>query len=328
MRRKKIRVYQVAFSAKEKLYALKLLKRYPIEFVAHRYHCSVRSIYRWRKAFDGTLESLAPRYCAPHTKHPKAHTEEEIKNIYNLIRRNPEIGLNELYGKLITNYAYTRHPASLYRFLRKQGFYKNRPKFKVYKPQQYDTPPNAGAKIQVDVKVVPRVCYVGEYKEERMFYQYTAIDEATRQRFIWPYQEQNVDSTVDFLFRAIKFFGYKPKIVQTDNGQEFTFTQPPLDGRIHTFDKYCQKLGIVHQLIRPRTPRHNGKVERSHRNDNQRFYKKLRFYSYEDLIVQMSAYLKRSNNIPISILRSFDNKKGWLTPNQKREELFSLGMVA
>ena len=329
MRRKtRIKVYQVAFSAKEKMFALRLLKRQSIEFVAHRYHCSVRSIYRWRKLFDGTIESLSPKYCAPHTPHPSAHQEEEIKNIYNLIRRNPGIGLNELYGKLITNYSYSRHPASLYRFLRKRGFYLQRPKIKVYKPQIYDTPLNAGAKMQVDVKVVPRNCYVGEYREERRFFQYTAIDEATRQRFIYPYQEQNVDSTIDFIFRAIKFFGYKPKIIQTDNGQEFTFIQPPADGRLHTFDKVCQKLGIVHQLIKPRTPRHNGKVERSHRNDNQRFYKNLRFYSYQDLVIQMTAYLKRSNNIPISILRSTDNKKGWLSPNQKRAELFSLGMIA
>lgn len=327
-RKTKEKVYQVAFSAKEKMFALRLLKKQSFEFVAHRYHCSVRSLYRWRKKFDGTLESLSPKYCAPHTTHPMAHKPEEIKHIFDLVKRNPNIGLNELYGKLITKYAYTRHPTSLYRFLRKQGYYINRPKFKVYQPQKYDTPLFAGTKWQLDVKVVPRKCYVGEFREEKSFYQYTVIDEATRQRFIWPYQEQNVDSTVDFLYRAIKFFGYKPKIIQTDNGAEFTFTQPPTDGRMHTFDKYCLRLGITHQLIKPRTPRHNGKVERSHRNDNQRFYKHLRFYSYQDLVVQMSAYLKRSNNIPISILRTVDNKKGWLTPNQKRVELLSMNMLA
>lgn len=327
-RKTKVKVYQVAFSAKEKMFALRLLRRQPIEFVAHRYHCSVRSIYRWQKNFDGTLNSLEPKFCAPRTPHPKAHKPEEIKNIFNLIKRNPGIGLNELYGKLITNYSYSRHPASLYRFLRKNGYYKNNQKFKVYKPQKYDTPTKLGAKWQLDVKVVPYNCYVGAYRQEKRFYQYTMIDEATRQRFLYPYQEQNVDSTIDFSIRAIKFFGYKPKIIQTDNGQEFTFIIPPSDGRLHTFDKLCNKLGILHQLIKPRTPRHNGKVERSHRNDNQRFYKHLKFYSYEDLINQMSAYLKRSNNIPISTLKTIDCKKGWLSPNQKREELLSLRMIA
>ena len=52
----------------------------------------------------------------------------------------------------------------------------------------------------------------------------------------------------------------------------------------------------------PRTPWHNGKVERSHRNDNKRFYKYLSFYSYDDLINQMKKYLYRSNRLPIQTL--------------------------
>ncbi|MCI6360349.1 MAG: integrase core domain-containing protein, partial [Eubacterium coprostanoligenes] len=76
----------------------------------------------------------------------------------------------------------------------------------------------------------------------------------------------------------------------------------------------CNELHINHKLIRPRTPWHNGKVERSHRNDQERFYNYLSFYSYDDLIVQMKQYLKRSNNIPMSVL-------GWKSPLQKRAEL-------
>lgn len=77
---------------------------------------------------------------------------------------------------------------------------------------------------------------------------------------------------------------------------------------------YCNQLDIKHQLIRPRTPRHNGKVERSHRNDNEGFYKYLSFYSYDDLIIQMKKYLYRSNQLPMQTL-------GWLTPVEKRREL-------
>ena len=68
----------------------------------------------------------------------------------------------------------------------------------------------------------------------------------------------------------------------------------------------------------------NGKVERSHRSDNERFYRFLSFYSLEDLRLQMKAYLKRSNNIPMSVLKSLDGKESWLTPNQKRKELMSI----
>ena len=81
---------------------------------------------------------------------------------------------------------------------------------------------------------------------------------------------------------------------------------------------------IEHKLIRPRTPRHNGKVERSHRSDNERFYRWLKFYDFDDLLKQMQAYLKRSNNIPISTLKSRDGQIKWLTPKEKRAELLLL----
>ena len=68
--------------------------------------------------------------------------------------------------------------------------------------------------------------------------------------------------------------------------------------------------------IRPRTPRHNGKVERSHRNDNERFYSFLSFYSLEDLIKQGTQYLKRSNNIPMQVLN-------YLTPIEMRQKLLT-----
>ena len=110
----------------------------------------------------------------------------------------------------------------------------------------------------------------------------------------------------------IKYFGYIPQVIQTDNGGEFTnFANTK---RVHIFDLFCKKYGIVHKLIRPRTPWHNGKVERSHRKDQERFYNYLKFFSLEDLQKQMAAYLKRSNNIPIATL-------GWKTPIEVRKEL-------
>lgn len=322
--RKQKKIYKYAYTKEEKLKALKLLKISTIEFVAHRYHCSVRSLYRWKKQYDGTIESLENKFSRKDMLHPNRHTKEEIKNIKNLIKRNPNIGLNELYGKLRLNYAYTRHPMGLYNFLRKNGWYGKVKKKEIYKPQPYDTPIHIGEKWQLDVKYVPRECYVGDFKNERRFYQYTVIDEATRERFIYPYQEQIATNTVDFIKRAIIYFGYQPNIIQTDNGSEFTYTRQTKNSQEHLFDKYCRENNIEHKLIRPRTPRHNGKVERSHRSDNERFYKCLKFYSYEDLIFQMKAYLKRSNNIPMSVLQTRDKKQNWLTPKQKRKELLLL----
>ncbi len=321
---KKIKVYyKVAFTAEEKLNALKLLKCSTIEFVSHRYHCSVRSIYRWKKRYDGTVASLHPNFCRKNMLHPNRHTDEKIKHIKDFIKRNPNIGLNELYGKLRLFYSYMRHPASLYRFLRKNGYYASVKQKVKYKPQPYDTPIHIGEKWQLDVKFVPSKCFAKNELNIR-YYQYTVIDEATRERFIYPYQDLCAQSTVDFIKRAIIYFGYKPNIIQTDNGAEFTYIRQTKDDRMHLFDLYCLQNNIKHTTIRPRTPRHNGKVERSHRNDNERFYSKLKFYSFDDLLKQMQVYLKRSNNIPNSRLKTRDGKNSWLTPMQKRKELLLL----
>jgi len=306
-------------TTKEKYKIVKLLQTQNIEFISIRYHISVRTLYRWKAKFDGTPQSLDNKSSKPHTKHPNAHTDKEIRNITTLIRRNPQIGLNELYGKLRLNYGYTRNPVSLYRYLKRNGYYTNKSIRKPYVPKPYDTPVNIGEKMQLDVKYVPLECRTVRSDHSERYYQYTIIDEATRQRFIYAYRECNGNTTVDFVTRAFKFFGYVPKIIQTDNGAEFTYIKET--ERVHIFDRFCCRYGIRHQLIRPRTPRHNGKVERSHRNDNERFYKYLKFYSFDDLQHQMELYLKRSNNIPISTLKSLDGKQKFLTPLEKRKEL-------
>ena len=192
------------------------------------------------------------------------------------------------------------------------GCFVNKEKHEKYTPKKYDTPKQLGIKWQLDVKFVPTSCYSG--KDKQKFYQYTVIDEASRERFIYPYMEHSSYSTIDFIKRAIVYFGYKPKTIQTDNG--FEFTHGSKTNRVHPFDVLCNSLSIEHKLIKPRTPRHNGKFERSHRNDQNRFYNYLSFYSYDDLIQQMKSYLKRSNNIPMQIL-------GWISPIQKRNQLKS-----
>ena len=294
-----------------KYYSVKLYRQgYSISFVCRRYKISKSSLLRWNKKFNGTKESLIDKSHKPLTPHPNAHTPEEVKWIKDLIRRNPNISLCELYGKLRVEKGYSRTAPGLFRFLRKINFYINKEIHKKYEPKKYDTPTELGIKWQMDVKYVPKECYTGTIPDK--FYQYTIIDEASRERFIYPYKEQSSFSTVDFVKRAIVYFGYIPNIIQTDNGQEFTHLKKT--NITHPLDDLLNQLNITHQLIRPRTPRHNGKVERSHRNDQNRFYNNLKFYSYDDLIQQMKAYLKRSNNIPMQVL-------GWISPNEKRNKL-------
>ncbi|MCM1309223.1 MAG: DDE-type integrase/transposase/recombinase [Butyrivibrio sp.] len=296
---------------KTRLYAVKLYRSgSDVSFVCRRYHISKSSLMRWNKRYDGTDDSLRDRSHRPHSPHRTAHTEDELNLIRCYFRRNPEISLCELYGKLLSR-GYSRNYGSLYRVCVRLGFLKRPPSSKErHKPQVYHTPDKPGIKWQLDVKYVPTACCSGSVPQR--YYQYTVIDEATRERFIYPYMEQSGYSTCDFVRRAIVHFGYKPRIIQTDNGAEFT--NIARTKRIHAFDVLCSRLGIAHKLIRPRTPRHNGKVERSHRNDQERFYNHMHFYSYDDLKLQMQRYLRRSNNIPMQVL-------GWLSPIQKRREL-------
>ena len=81
-------------------------------------------------------------------------------------------------------------------------------------------------------------------------------------------------------------------------------------------DEFCINNNIYHHKIRPRTPRHNGKVERSNRNDNERFNSFLSFNHLEDLKKQETKYLKDSNNIQMQVLN-------YLTPIEMRQKLLN-----
>ncbi len=313
-------ISRIPHEIKTKLYAVQTYRntKCSVGFICRKYHCSKASLMRWNKRYDGTIESLINKSHRPLSKHPNSHSDTEITNIKNLIKRNPHIGLNELYTKLVTNYNYKRHCTSLYRILRSIGFYNKIIKpVKKYIPKTYHTPLCIGEKWQMDVKYIPSDCNANK-KDDFKYFQYTVIDEASRKRFIYPYKEQTSYSTCDFIMRAIKYFGYTPKCIQTDNGFEFTYFKDTK--RTHPVDELLNSLGVIHKHIKPRTPRHNGKVERSHRNDSERFYRYLKFYSFDDLLKQMTKYLYKSNNILSSVL-------GWKSPVQKEQQLISEGLI-
>ena len=301
---------------KTRIYAVEMYRNCgDIQYVCRKYHISRISLWRWNKKYDGTKESLEDGSHRPHSKHPTEHTDKEMKWINDLIRRNPHITLNEIWYKLKLNKGYKRKPTSLYRVLRRIGYYNNGEIKSTSRKhnQEYHTPKGLGEKWQIDVKYVPNECKTKEIPKDKRYYQYTCIDEASRERFLHWYEEHTEQNTVDFVKRCIKYYGYKPEEIQTDNGKEFSYNRSDIR-KEHPMSKLVNILGIRHHKIRPRTPEHNGKVERSHRNDNERFYSYLKFYSFEDLKRQGKAYMQRSNNIPMAVLN-------YLTPKEKRKQL-------
>lgn len=316
----------VKYSAKEKEKALKmwLVEKEDIFRVSKKFKCTERSLWRWKAQYNGTLESLTNRSSRPITPHKLSHNESERAAIVAIFAEHPDISYTEALGILRTEYAYKRTYGGFYRYVVKNHL-RGAPvkQNDEYTPQPYDTPEHIGVKWQMDVKYVPRACNRGKFAKE-WIYQYTAIDEATRERFLFPYKEKSGYSTVDFVKRAIVYFGYAPQTIQTDNGTEFTNPKGTGEGKKHALDILLDRLGIRHQLIRVYTPRHNGKVERSHRTDSEFFYKTLTFETYEELKEKMAAWVVRYNNRPHSSLRNKEGKRAWLTPLQKREQLIEL----
>ena len=152
-------------------------------------------------ALDGTVASLACQSRRPH-RHPNQHTAAELKLIRDMRRRNPELGMIELWHRLRQR-GYTRRPESLFRVMRKMGLFPAEKPKKQHKPKPYTQMTRPGERVQVDVKVVPRRCIADS--DLRLF-QYTAIDEFTRLRFLAAYPEQSTYSSADFLRRLTEWY--------------------------------------------------------------------------------------------------------------------------
>ena len=296
-------------------YRLSLLKyadKYGVTKAAIKYKTNRQYIYRWKKRFDGSMESLRDRSRRPH-HHPNQHTPEEIKLITDMRRRNPHAGLVIFWVKLMQR-GYSRSMTGLYRFLKKQGFMAVHPPNPKYIPKPYEQMVYPGQRMQVDVKFVPSACLKNSKVIGKKFFQYTAIDEYSRWRFVEAFEEQNTYSSAQFVDHLVKAFPFPIECIQTDNGTEFTNRFTSHKDKPTLFQVHLEQHGIQHKRIRPYTPRHNGKVERSHRKDNERFYATHQFYSFEDFAKQLKEYNRKDyNHFPMRPL-------GWKTPNQVRKD--------
>jgi transposase InsO family protein len=118
--------------------------------------------------------------------------------------------------------------------------------------------PLPGHRIQVDVKFLEKI---GE--PNKKYYQFTAVDDCTRLRVLKVYDRNSQQNAMRFIDEALSRLPFRAEVIQTDNGSEFGS-----QFHWHLLDK-----GIGHVYIRPHRPRLNGKVERSHRIDEEEFYR-------------------------------------------------------
>lgn len=167
-----------------------------------------------------------------------------------------------------------------------------------------------GDLVEIDIKYVPDLI------SGKQYYQFTAIDCASRWRYLEIYDDCGNGSTINFLNKLIAVAKFRIRAIKTDNGSCFTNrytgyqkSANPLNPKLHPLDLVCQKLNIIHYLIDPGKPAQNGKVERSHRTDQEMFYDRHKFKTVLGLKRALKTWNNYYNNLEHCALDG-------LTPNE------------
>lgn len=232
------------------------------------YGISRQLFYRWQRRFDAEgVEGLKDRSRRPHHSPNQTHPEIVGKIIY--LRKNYHFGPNKISMYLKRYHEVDVSASGVWRILKRLEMnrlpanQKHKAHDKRWKRYEKQLP---GHRVQMDVKFIEPVAGADmRGKRRKKYYQFTAIDDCTRLRVLRVYPTLNQDTAIQFADYVIQRLPFKVEIIQTDNGSEFG-----TKFHWHVLDK-----GVGHVYIKPRTPRLNGKVERSHRIDNEEFYRLL-----------------------------------------------------
>jgi transposase InsO family protein len=211
-----------------------------------------------------------------HSRRPLSHprkTPQEIVDRIIVLRKQTNYGPERLQFHLKLQYNINIAKSSIGHILKRENLIPpRRLKHRKKHPKRYQMP-NPGDLLQMDVKYLP-------YRiKGQQHYQYTALDDCTRWRFAKIYYELSVNNTEAFFKELLKSAPFKIKTTQTDNGVEFTYrfvSDPKCVDKLpkqHPLDLLCEKHNIRHKLIPPGQCELNGKVERSHRIDEEEFYR-------------------------------------------------------
>lgn len=254
-----------------------------------------RSLERWVAAYKKQGEAALE----PRSTRPRTHLWETpicIKERVIALRKETKLCALKLKWKL-TKENIGIHERTIGKILKIEGLARKyrvrRVKYKYIKAAL-----QPGELVEIDVKYVPGLVAGIQY------FQYTAVDCASRWRYLAIYDEQANHHSILFLREVIARFSYAIHAVKTDNHSTFTNYYTSMTKRsdmtvktIHAFDRFCAAHGIIHYLIDPGKPAQNGKVERSHRSDQESFYDVNRFMSLEDLQRKIKIWNTQYNNL-------------------------------
>lgn len=303
-------------------------KTFALQLLCLKYECSQSVAWIWKRKFLAG-ESLQNKSPIPHT-FPSKTPQSKIDIIANIKKEHPEYSPMQIFTECADDFNLDLHYQTVVKYDRLLDLPKLDPINTNTKP--YTNPIMLGTKWQMDVKFVPHECFVGYLLDvhtiysKKKLYQYTIMDMSTNKVFRYAYNEHSAERTVDFIQKAISYFGYLPKKIQTDNGFEFTNPNKKRQdkGTVHQVDQLLKKLGIEHKLIPPVKPQHNGKVERVHGLDQSRFYNFRKFNDLEDLNNQLMEYNEKHNKTRTRVLRNRKGRMVYFSPNQKEQELLDL----
>lgn len=226
------------------------------------YGISRQTFYKWLRRYEEQgLEGLRDRSSRPHTS-PNATSAEVVGKIMYL-RQHYHFGPQKIAMYLSRYHDITISPSGVWRILQRLDMNRlpssQRHKSHEKRWKRYEKP-QPGHRVQMDVKFITPIGAAG-----RKFYQFTAIDDCTRLRVLKVYPRCNQKTAIQFLDYLLARLPFRVEVIQTDNGGEFGS-----QFHYHVLDR-----GIRHVYIKPATPRLNGKVERSHRIDEEEFYRML-----------------------------------------------------
>jgi len=256
---------------------------------------SKRSLERWLAVYkNGGEGALEPKSTEPKTQ-PR-ETPIWIKERVIKTRKETKKCAMKIYWQLKKE-GLILDARTIGKILKKEGLVRNyrvkRIKYKYLKAQR-----QPGELMEIDVKYVP-----GRIESMRYF-QYTCIDTASRWRYLAVYDEQTTFHSIRFLEKVIELFPHKIQAVKTDNGAMFTNYYLSTNKRsdltvktIHALDGFCKEHNIIHYLIDPGKPAQNGTVERSHREDQEKFYDANTFKSFVELKKKLKRWNMYYNNL-------------------------------
>jgi transposase len=240
-----------------------------------------RSLERWTAAYrQGGEAALEPKSTEPKTY--RIETPIWLKERILEVRTDTKKCAKKIHWQLEKE-SIQISTRAVGKILKKEGLTRKyrvkRTKYKYLKAEL-----KAGELVEIDVKYVPGIVAGHQY------FQYTAIDRASRWRHLEIYDEQISLHSILFLEEVILRAPFTIYAIKTDNHATFTNYYTGTNKRsdllvksLHALDEECRKLGIKHYLIDPGKPAQNGTVERSHREDQEKLYDQTTFHSEEEL---------------------------------------------